>query len=51
MYELETLRTQVMDADLDRFDAKTVAVRKIIIHLIQGYTGRRFWLTLFMCNI
>lgn len=41
MYELETLRTQVMDSDLDKFDAKTVAVRKIIIRLIQGYTGNK----------
>ncbi|KAJ8954595.1 hypothetical protein NQ318_003126 [Aromia moschata] len=39
MYELDTLRTQVEDADLDKFDTKTLSLRKIIISLITGYTG------------
>nr|CAH7728652.1 unnamed protein product [Callosobruchus chinensis] len=38
MYELDTLRTQVEDEDLDRFDIKTLSLRKIIINLINGYT-------------
>ncbi|RZC36283.1 syntaxin-17 [Asbolus verrucosus] len=38
MYELDTLRAQVEDADLDRFDTKTLSLRKIIINLISGYT-------------
>lgn len=39
MYELDTLRTQVEDVDLDKFDTKTLSFRKIIITLISGYTG------------
>lgn len=39
MYELDTLRTQVEDADLDKFDSKTLSLRKIIINLINGYLG------------
>lgn len=39
MYELETLRSQVQDEDLDQFDIKTLSLRKIIINLINGYTG------------
>lgn len=39
MYELDTLRAQVEDSDLDRFDTKTLSFRKIIITLISGYTG------------
>lgn len=50
MYELETLRTQVEDEDLDKFDSKTVALRKIIIHLIQGYTGNFLSLNVFLVN-
>jgi syntaxin 17 len=38
MYELDTLRTQVEDVDLDKFDTKTLSFRKIIITLISGYT-------------
>ncbi|CAH1970370.1 unnamed protein product [Acanthoscelides obtectus] len=38
MYELDTLRTQVEDEDLDKFDIKTLSLRKIIINLINGYT-------------
>lgn len=39
MYELDTLRTQVEDSDLDGFDNKTLALRKIILNLITGYSG------------
>lgn len=39
MYELDTLRTQVGDEDLDKFDIKTVSLRKIILGLINGYLG------------
>lgn len=39
MYELDTLRTQVEDADLDKFDNKTLSLRKIILTLINGYMG------------
>ncbi|XP_023024308.1 syntaxin 17 isoform X2 [Leptinotarsa decemlineata] len=39
MYELDTLRTQVEDEDLDKFDLKTLSLRKILINLINGYTG------------
>ncbi|KAJ3660392.1 hypothetical protein Zmor_004842 [Zophobas morio] len=38
MYELDTLRAQVEDADLDKFDTKTLSFRKTIINLISGYT-------------
>ncbi|EFA00762.1 syntaxin-17 [Tribolium castaneum] len=38
MYELDTLRAQVEDSDLDKFDTKTLSFRKIIITLISGYT-------------
>lgn len=37
MYELDTLRTQVDDEDLDEFDSKTLSLRKIILTLISGY--------------
>lgn len=40
MYELDTLRTQVEDENLDNFDAKTVSLRKIILNLISGYSGK-----------
>lgn len=39
MYELDTLRAQVEDEDLDKFDIKTLSLRKIILNLINGYTG------------
>lgn len=39
MYELDTLRTQVKDDDLDHFDSKTLSLRKLIITLINGYLG------------
>lgn len=42
MYELDTLRTQVEDADLDKFDNKTLSLRKIILNLINGYLGITF---------
>uniref|UniRef100_A0A6P7GFG9 Syntaxin-17 n=1 Tax=Diabrotica virgifera virgifera TaxID=50390 RepID=A0A6P7GFG9_DIAVI len=38
MYELDTLRTQVEDEDLDKFDMKTLSLRKIILNLISGYS-------------
>ncbi|XP_056644117.1 syntaxin-17 isoform X1 [Diorhabda sublineata] len=38
MYELDTLRTQVEDEDLDKFDMETLSLRKIILNLITGYT-------------
>lgn len=44
MYELDTLRTQVEDADLDKFDNKTLSLRKIILGLINGYLGIDFLL-------
>lgn len=39
MYELDTLRTQVNDDDLDKFDTKTLSLRKILISIINGYLG------------
>lgn len=39
MYELDTLRTQVDNEDLDKFDIKTLSLRKIILSLINGYSG------------
>lgn len=39
MYELDTLRTQVQDVDLDKFDVKTLALRKTLLKLISGYAG------------
>ncbi|KAG5880674.1 hypothetical protein JTB14_028430 [Gonioctena quinquepunctata] len=39
MYELDTLRTQVDDKDLDKFDQKTLSLRKILLNLINQYTG------------
>ncbi|XP_018569409.1 syntaxin-1A isoform X2 [Anoplophora glabripennis] len=38
MYELDTLRAQVEDEDLDKFDIKTLSLRKIILNLVNGYT-------------
>ncbi|KAJ8962977.1 hypothetical protein NQ314_005694 [Rhamnusium bicolor] len=38
MYELDTLRAQVEDVDLDKFDIKTLSLRKIILNLINGYS-------------
>ncbi|CAH1155744.1 unnamed protein product [Phaedon cochleariae] len=38
MYELDTLRTQVEDEDLDKFDSKTLSLRKILINLVSGYS-------------
>ncbi|KAJ8924696.1 hypothetical protein NQ315_000847 [Exocentrus adspersus] len=38
MYELDTLRAQVEDEDLDKFDIKTLSLRKIILTLVNGYT-------------
>ncbi|CAH0554029.1 unnamed protein product [Brassicogethes aeneus] len=37
MYELDTLRTQVDDPDLDKFDVKTLSMRKTLLKLITGY--------------
>ncbi|XP_018325419.1 syntaxin-17 [Agrilus planipennis] len=38
MYELDTLRTQVQDSDLDKFDSVTLSLRKDIITIICNYT-------------
>ncbi|CAG9862673.1 unnamed protein product [Phyllotreta striolata] len=38
MYELDTLRTQVEDENLDQFDTKTLSLRKILLNLISGYS-------------
>lgn len=38
-YELETMRTQVEDCDLDTFDRKTFALRKVIVSLIKDYAA------------
>lgn len=40
MYELDTLRTQVQDVDLDKFDGKTLSLRKLILNLINEYLGK-----------
>ncbi|KAF2899762.1 hypothetical protein ILUMI_06425 [Ignelater luminosus] len=39
MYELDTLRTQVEDSDLAKFDSKTLSLRKTILELISSYTN------------
>lgn len=38
LYELDTLRAQVEDQDLDKFDVKTVSLRKNILQIISEYT-------------
>lgn len=40
-YELDTLRAQVEDKDLDVFDSRTVSLRKIILNLSNGYSGNK----------
>jgi len=37
LYELDTLRTQVEDEDLDGFDIKTMPLRSNILKLTRGY--------------
>lgn len=37
LYELDTLRTQVEDDDLDGFDIKTMPLRSNILKLTRGY--------------
>lgn len=39
-YELETLRTRVQDDDLDKFDMKTMPLRKCILQIINEYKGK-----------
>lgn len=39
-YELDTLRAQVEDKDLDVFDSRTVSLRKIILNLSNNYSGK-----------
>lgn len=39
LYELDTLRAQVEDEDLDKFDIKTVSLRKNILQIISEYSG------------
>lgn len=39
LYELDTLRAQVEDEDLDKFDMKTVSLRKNILQIISEYSG------------
>lgn len=39
LYELDTLRAQVEDTDLDKFDMQTVSLRKEILQIISEYTG------------
>lgn len=39
-FELDTLRAQVEDKDLDVFDSKTVSLRKLILSLTNGYSGK-----------
>lgn len=42
LYELDTLRAQVEDQDLDKFDVKTVSLRKNILQIIAEYTGNSY---------
>lgn len=39
LYELDTLRAQVNDDELDKFDVLTVALRKTILNIINQYKG------------
>lgn len=39
LYELDTLRAQVQDCDLDQFDMKTVTLRKSLLHILNEYKG------------
>lgn len=40
LYELDTLRAQVEDSSLDKFDNQTFALRKNIAALIKDYVGK-----------
>ncbi|XP_060535153.1 syntaxin-17 [Cylas formicarius] len=37
LYELDTLRTQVQDSDLDQFDIRTMPLRNALLKLTKGY--------------
>lgn len=50
MYELDTLRTQVEDSDLGKFDSKTLSLRKTILELISSYTSKFYSLFLHKYN-
>lgn len=39
LYELDTLRAQVEDEDLDVFDTKTLSLRKQILGLVSEFQG------------
>lgn len=39
LYELDTLRTQVEDNDLDAFDTRTMPLRTSILKLAKAYQG------------
>lgn len=42
LYELDTLRTQVEDNDLDPFDTKTMPLRSSILKLTKAYQGTEY---------
>lgn len=44
LYELDTLRTQVEDNDLDSFDSKTMQLRTSILKLTKCYQGTRLFM-------
>lgn len=51
MYELDTLRTQVEDTDLGKFDSKTLSLRKRILKLLSDYKGEFCIITNVQCSI
>lgn len=48
LYELDTLRVQVENEDLDKFDVKTVSLRKNILQIISEYTGNSYLIFSFL---
>lgn len=50
LYELDTLRAQVEDESLDKFDTKTFALRKNISALIKDYAGNCILSLLSSCS-
>lgn len=41
LYQMETLRAQVLDVDIDKFDKLTTHARTSIMRTIEEYLGKR----------
>lgn len=40
LYQMDTLRTQVLDIDIDKFDKLTINARTSIMNAIKEYLGK-----------